>query len=96
MGSASSRDTHTTSCSIPAGGRNPTFCQGKRVGHRLPGCFPAFQPLCAWTALALLGHLPTSRGHGVDSCYKLVYTQALTQPEVPLPPQPLGYFTPED
>ena len=34
MGSASSRDTHTTSCSIPAGGRNPTFCQGKRVGHR--------------------------------------------------------------
>ena len=45
MGSASSRDTQTTSCSIPAGGRNPTFCQGKRVGHRWPGCLPAFLPL---------------------------------------------------
>lgn len=37
-------------------------------------------------ALALLGHLPTSRGHGVDSCHKLVYTKALTQPHRGTPP----------
>lgn len=32
MGSASSRDTHCTVCSFPAGGRNPTFCQGEEWG----------------------------------------------------------------
>lgn len=32
MGSASSRDTHCTVCSFPAGGRNPTFRLGGRLG----------------------------------------------------------------
>lgn len=45
MGSASSRDTHDTDCSFPAGGRNPTFCQEERVCHRGPGCLPALPPL---------------------------------------------------
>lgn len=45
MGSASSRDTHNTDCSFPAGGRNPTFCRGERVCHGGPGCLPALPPL---------------------------------------------------
>lgn len=48
IGSASSRDTHNTSCSFPAGGRNPTFCQRERVCHRWPGCLPALPPLPGW------------------------------------------------
>lgn len=41
MGSASSRDTHNTDCSFPAGGRKPTFCQGEgNVSQvvRVPPC----------------------------------------------------------
>lgn len=82
MGSASSRDTHTTDCSFPVGGRNPTFCQGERVCHRGPGCLPALPPLPRLGGGQLPQHWAffPSRGYGMNSHCVLVYSEVLTHP----------------
>lgn len=89
MGSASSRDTHNTDCSFPAGGRNPTFCQGERVCHGGPGCLPALPPL------------PTVGGGQLSQCWTFILPEGTARIPVvgwyapgylriPLPPQRLG------
>lgn len=86
MDSASSRDTHTTSCSIPQEAGTPTFCQGKRVGHRWPGCLSLPTTVSVDSPRSTGAVCPPPEEHGMDSCRKLVYTQILTQPHRGTPP----------
>lgn len=81
MGSASSRGTHTTDRSFPAGGRNPTFCQGERGRHGAglpPGPAASAQGGGRWMAFFTRSLLPLQRVRLGGPPSALVHTKART------------------